>query len=144
MNEAELDRKSYLKQFKYNHEADAIAVDDKFQAANDVYIVSDLLCVLIQVSSWLIDQSHCYRQVSASDYRQVQVSASDCRQGKVSVLKTNNSVICAIQLVSSSKKLSGNWLVKTWLALLDRSLSSPIQGQISALIYRLLMIISFI
>ena len=51
MNEAELDRKSYLKQFKYNHEADAIAVDDKFQAANDVYIVSDLLCVLIQVSS---------------------------------------------------------------------------------------------
>ena len=72
--------------------------------------------------------------MSASDYRQVQVSASDCRQGKVSVLKTNNSVICAIQLVSSSKKSSGNWLVKTWLAVLDRSLSSPIQGQISALI----------
>ena len=69
---------------------------------------------------------------------------SDYRQGKVSVLKTNNSVICAIQLVSSLKKSSGNWLVKTWPAGPDRSLSSPIQGQISGkLSTAVIIIISF-
>ena len=40
MSDARLDRKSYLQQFKYNFEADAIEVDSRFRAADDVFIVS--------------------------------------------------------------------------------------------------------